>query len=68
MSKSWGRSVQFNQLKDYEKRILLNYVTQTGLTIYQSWTTNGRVQPIEEVISTAQKLMRGGVDNYLTHK
>lgn len=47
MSKSWGRSVQFNQLKDYEKRILLNYVTQTGLTIYQSWTTNGRVQPIE---------------------
>ena len=47
MSKSWGRSVQFNQLKDYEKRILLNYVTQTGLTIYQSWTTNGHVQPIE---------------------
>ena len=68
MSKSWGRSVRFNQLKDYEKRILLNYVTQTSLTIYQSWTTNGRVQPIEEVISTAQKLMRGGVDNYLTHK
>ena len=68
MSKSWGRSFQFNQLKDYEKRILLNYVTQTGLTIYQCWTTNGRVQPIEEVISTAQKLMRGGVDNYLTHK
>lgn len=68
MSKSWGRSVQFNQLKDYEKRILLNYVTQTGLTIYQSWTTNGRVQPIEEVISAAQKLMRGGVDNFFANK
>ncbi|MGN1283627.1 MAG: TetR/AcrR family transcriptional regulator [Limosilactobacillus sp.] len=68
MSKSWGQSVKFNQLKDYEKRILLNFIIQTGLTIYQSWTTNGRVQPIEEVISAAQKLMRGGVDNYLANK
>lgn len=68
MSKSWGQSVKFNQLKDYEKRILLNFIIQTGLTIYQSWTTNGRAQPIEEVISAAQELMRGGVDNYLANR
>lgn len=65
MKKSWGQSIEFNQLNDWEKQILLNFIEQTGLTIYQSWTTNGRVQPIEEVISAAQKLMRGGVNNYL---
>lgn len=68
MSKSWGQSVEFNRLKDYEKQILLNFITQTGLTIYQNWTANGRIQPIEEVITAAQKLMRGGVDSYLANK
>lgn len=65
MSKSWGQSAEFNQLTEWEKMILLNFIMQTGLKIYQLWTVNGRQQPIEKVINLAQKLMRGGVNYYL---
>ena len=65
MSKSWGSSPQFNRLEDWKKQILLNYVEQTGLTIYQQWSLNGREEDIDDVIKVAQKLMRGGVDKLL---
>ena len=56
MSESWGSSPQFNRLEDWKKRILLNYVERTGLTIYQQWSLNGRKENIDDVIKAAQKL------------
>ncbi|WP_155831147.1 hypothetical protein [Lactobacillus kitasatonis] len=44
---------------------MLNYVEQTGLTIYQQWSLNGKKENIDDVIKAAQKLMRGGVDKFL---
>lgn len=68
MSESWGSSPQFNRLEDWKKQILLNYVEQTGLTIYQQWSLNGRKENIDDVIKAAQKLMRGGVDKFLNEQ
>lgn len=68
MKKTWGQSIEFNRLSDWEKRVLLNFIEHTGLTIYQEWVLDGRKEPISDVIEQAQVLMRGGVDQYLKLK
>lgn len=68
MSKTWGQSLAFNHLNDWEKKVLLEFIQQTGLTIYQEWVREGRQQPLDNLIKEAQTLMRGGVDNYLKSK
>lgn len=65
MNDTWANFADYNRLDDWEKSVLLNFVEQTGLTIYQQWVQNGRKEPLEKVIKEAQALMRGGVDNYL---
>lgn len=65
MNQTWGQSLAFNHLNDWEKKVLLDFIEQTGLTIYQQWVINGRQEPLENLIEEAQKLMRGGVDKYL---
>ncbi|MBF7104348.1 TetR/AcrR family transcriptional regulator [Pediococcus pentosaceus] len=65
LNKTWRQLPEFNRLNDWQKKILLGFIEQTGLSIYQQWSLNGREQPLEEVIQEAQRLMRGGVNNYL---
>lgn len=65
LNKTGRQSPEFNRLNDWQKKILLGFIEQTGLSIYQQWSLNGREQPLEEVIQEAQRLMRGGVNNYL---
>lgn len=65
MGQTWGESAEFNHLDKWQKAVLFNYIVQTGLTIYQQWTSAGRKQPLAEVIKETQLLMRGGVDRYL---
>lgn len=65
LNKTWGRSAEFNRLNDWQKKILLEFIEQTGLSIYQQWVADGRQQPLAEVIQQAQSLMRGGVNSYL---
>lgn len=65
MNKSWARSAAFNRLSQWQKNVLLNFVENTGLSIYQRWVLSGKKEPLDEIIDEAEKLMRGGVDNYL---
>lgn len=65
MNKTWGQSREFNQLEDWKKRILLDFVEQTGLKVYMTWVKNGKVEPLEVVIDAATDLMQGGVERYL---
>jgi len=65
MVKTWGQSVEFNRLADWQKQILLDFVEQTGLKVYTRWVDNGKVEPLESVIQAATALMQGGVSQYL---
>lgn len=65
MTKTWGQSPEFNQLADWQKQILLNFVEQTGLKVYTTWVANGRVEPLADVIRAATAFMQGGVTQYL---
>lgn len=65
MNKTWGQSREFNQLEDWKKRILLDFVEQTGLKVYMTWVKNGKVEPLEVVIDAATDLMQGSVERYL---
>lgn len=65
MNKTWGQSKEFNQLADWKKRVLLDFVEQTGLKVYTGWVAAGKTEPLESVINAATDLMQGGVDRYL---
>lgn len=65
MNKTWGNSIEFNRMNDWQKQVLLNFIEQTGLTIYQHWVAEDRKEPLDDVIKEAQALMRGGVEKYL---
>ncbi|KRO00696.1 TetR/AcrR family transcriptional regulator [Companilactobacillus kimchiensis] len=65
MNSTWGESKEFNLLKNWEKRILLNFVEQTGLNVYKQWINQGKKESLEDVIESATALMQGGVDDFL---
>lgn len=68
MNATWGKSPVFQRLNDWQKSILLQFVEQNGLMIYQRWVAGGKKQPLAEVIDEAQRLTRGGVQEYLHHR
>lgn len=65
MNSTWGESKEFNLLEDWQKRILLTFVQNTGLSVYKQWVNDGRKEPLPDVIQSASVLLQGGVDNFL---
>ncbi|KRM78155.1 hypothetical protein FC35_GL000535 [Limosilactobacillus coleohominis DSM 14060] len=65
MNKTWGSSPAFNRLNDWQKRVLFNFIQNTGLQVYIQWVKNGKKEPLEDVIGEAIALMEGGVKAYL---
>lgn len=65
MKQTWGQSAAFKRLTPWEQEILLRFIEQNGLMIYQHWVESGRKQPLDQIIDEAQRLTRGGVEAYL---
>lgn len=63
--KSWQNSLTFNRLTPFEQQTLLGYIEQTELMVYQRWYQEGRQVPLETAITTAQRLIKGGVSQLL---
>lgn len=68
MNRTWGESAEFNRLNKWQQKVLFDFVVSTGLNIYQQWVLNDKEQELAEVINEAQRLMRGGVDQYLASR
>lgn len=68
MKNTWGQSAAFKRLSSWEQGILLQFIEQNGLMVYQQWVRGGREQPLDEVIDQAKRLTRGGVLEYLKAK
>lgn len=68
MKNTWGSSPEFEQMSNFEKSVLLNFIQKTGLDIYISWVKDGRKENLDDIISYAQALMRGGVNELLKRK
>ncbi|CAJ2233747.1 TetR/AcrR family transcriptional regulator [Companilactobacillus paralimentarius] len=67
MNSTWGESKEFNLMTDWQQNALLNFVEQTGLNVYKQWVSQGKQEPLEDVIESATLLMQGGVNNFLKH-
>lgn len=65
MNKTWGSSPAFNRLNNWQKRVLFNFIQNTGLQVYIQWVKNGKKESLEDVINEATALMEGGVNAYL---
>lgn len=65
MNHTWGASPEFNKMSAFEKKVLLAFVERTGLDVYIQWVKDGRKEKLDDVISYAAELMRGGVDKLL---
>jgi len=65
MNSTWGESKEFNQMEDWQKEVLLNYIEQTSLDVYKTWVNGGRKVPLEDIIVSTNALLKGGVNNFL---
>ncbi len=60
----WGTSEKYQKLSAYERSLLMSFVNDTVLTAYRKWVESGKQLSIEEVISTTNRLVLGGVDGF----
>ncbi|WP_161978487.1 TetR/AcrR family transcriptional regulator [Streptococcus sp. S784/96/1] len=65
MASTWSKAEKVNQLSDFQKISLLNFVQHTGLAIYRQWVEEGKSTPLEDVIETANLLTLAGVNSLL---
>ena len=65
MLSTWDNSPEFKKLTDFEREVLLKYIENTGMQIYQQWVANYKTESIEDVIEITCKLVRGGTDAIL---
>lgn len=65
MLSTWHNSSEFKKLTDFEREVLLKYIENTGMQIYQQWVANDKAEPIENVIEITCKLVRSGTDAIL---
>ena len=60
----WGASKKYQNLSDYEKRLLVEFVNGAVLTAYRQWIEGGKSISIEEVIDKTNRLVLGGVKGF----
>lgn len=65
MNSTWGESKEFNLLGDWKKKLLMNFIEQTGLNAYKQWIKDGKNEPLDDLIKETVSLVKGGVDNFL---
>lgn len=52
----WSKSEKFANLNEFEKKVLLEFVNNSALSVYKRWIESGKTIPLEEVIQMANQL------------
>lgn len=58
----WGKSQKYQQLSDYEKKLLMGFVNNAVLNAYRQWVEDGKRLPMEDVIELTNRMVLGGVN------
>lgn len=61
---AWSHSKKFQKLSDFEKRLLLDFINESGLAAYRRWIEDGKRIPVEEVAEMTVRLQLGGVRKF----
>ena len=60
----WSKSKKYQQLSDYEKKLLMGFINNAVLTAYRQWVEDGKQIPLEDVIALTNKIVLGGVNGF----
>ena len=61
----WVKSKRYQALSDYEKNLLMGFVSSAVLTAYRKWIEEEKRVPLEEVIKVTNKIILYGVQGFL---
>ena len=60
----WSKSEKYQQLSDYEKKLLMGFVNNAVLTAYRHWVEAGKQMALEDVIDLTNRIVLGGVNSF----
>ncbi len=60
----WGRSKKYQQLSDFEKKLLMGFINESVLNAYRQWVESGKAEPMENVIEMTNRIVLGGVNGF----
>ena len=60
----WGKSKKYQNLSEFEKKLLMGFVNNAVLTAYRQWVEDGKETPLEEVIEMTNRIVLGGVNGF----
>ena len=60
----WGKSKKYQNLSEFEKKLLMGFINNAVLTAYRQWVEEGKVTPLEEVIEMTNRIVLGGVNGF----
>ena len=60
----WGKSKKYQNLSEFEKKLLMGFINNAVLTAYRQWVEDGKVTPLEEVIEMTNRIVLGGVNGF----
>ncbi len=60
----WGKSKEYQNLSEFEKKLLMGFINNAVLTAYRQWVEEGKVTPLEEVIEMTNRIVLGGVNGF----
>ena len=60
----WGKSKKYQNLSEFEKKLLMGFINNAVLTAYRHWVEDGKETPLEEVIEMTNRIVLGGVNGF----
>ena len=60
----WGKSKKYQNLSEFEKKLLMGFINNAVLTAYRQWVEDGKETPLEEVIEMTNRIVLGGVNGF----
>ena len=60
----WSKSEKYQQLSEFEKKLLMGFINESVLTSYRQWVEGGKEVSLEDVIGMTNRIVLGGVNGF----
>ncbi|GAA3630733.1 TetR/AcrR family transcriptional regulator [Lactobacillus hamsteri] len=62
--KTWEQSAEFNNLNEWQQKILLAFIQDTSIACYREWINSNKEQSIDDMIAITSSLLEGGIEKF----
>lgn len=63
-NEGWSKSKKYQNLSDYEKKVLMIFINNAVLGAYREWVQDKKKLPMDEVIEITNRIVLGGVKGF----